>query len=511
MYKKIFLAGLALFVLLSSAKNSFCKTVTLPVTGIPKLVPKTADISVEWNEGFFGRKSSFSYDHSIARIAAIFADNAYVDVLEEKENPLYRSYKILGFADDNIFFKYDVDYNDSTYGINQCAFSIASKTIDSAKGKKTLVFLIIRGTPLGSEEWISNLNINNSQKDSATIHEGFSVASKQILFYLDEFLSQHHINSKDAFLLVSGHSRGASVANLCSVFLADSKKFLPQNIYAYTFAAPNVTSQDTGELNQYKFIWNIVNAEDVVPTMPPKRNHWDFQKYGNTRVLINAWNTDLEKYLNEYLPRMNSYFRKFFDRDFSPFKTGSFIPIIITKFLTTSYPEPEQFYSGFLHPHDTAAKFIKEKVFTGETSHEQVESVISVIDDAINSDNKLKKKIVWSCINMHTMESYLCWLLALNEDEIFSTMESQVIRLQGHQNCSLVNEKDEVILRIENAKVIFSSIKAPAVAFSKSINTTFIGFPKNANYKILVSSNSFIKSPFQVELEYYSPEGGYLG
>ncbi|MBQ2206353.1 MAG: hypothetical protein II413_04030, partial [Treponema sp.] len=156
MNKKYFSACLSFFILISSAKTSFAKTVSLPVTGIPGLVPYIADISLDWDEGAFGKKSAFFYNHSIARMAAVFSDNAYVDVLAKKDNPLYRTYKALGVQDSDIFLKYNVDYNDAEYGINQCAFSIASKTISSAQGPKTLVFLIIRGTPLGPEEWISN-------------------------------------------------------------------------------------------------------------------------------------------------------------------------------------------------------------------------------------------------------------------------------------------------------------------------------------------------------------------
>ncbi len=510
MNKKYFSACLSFFILLSSAKTSFAKTVSLPVTGIPGLVPYTADISLDWDEGAFGKKSAFSYNHSIARMAAVFSDNAYVDVLAKKDNPLYRTYKTLGVQDSDIFLKYNVDYNDKEYGINQCAFSIASKTISSAQGPKTLVFLIIRGTPLGPEEWISNLNINNSHKESQEIHEGFSIATQQVLLYLDEYIKKHNINTKNSFILITGHSRGASVANLCSVYLADSKKFLAENIYAYTFAAPNVTPKKVDNLSQYKFIWNIVNAEDVVPTMPPNRKHWTFQKYGNILTLTNAWNTNYEVYRKEYLPKMNFYFRKFYGEDYSPFKTGPFIPILITKFLTSAYPEMGKFYDGFLHPHNSAERFIKYQVFSGKTPQDKVANVLASMDKAIKSDDKLEKKALLSSIHMHTMETYLCWLLALDEKEVFSKMNCELVRLQGHVNCSVLNEKDEIVLRIENSKVIFSSIKFPVIAFSKSINTNFIGFPKNANYKILVSSDSLLDSAFQVEVENYSAEGIYL-
>ena len=511
MNKKYFSACLSFFILISSAKTSFAKTVSLPVTGIPGLVPYIADISLDWDEGAFGKKSAFSYNHSIARMAAVFSDNAYVDVLAKKDNPLYRTYKTLGVQDSDIFLKYNVDYNDAEYGINQCAFSIASKTISSAQGPKTLVFLIIRGTPLGPEEWISNLNINNSHKESQEIHEGFSIATQQVLLYLDEYIKKHNINTKNSFILITGHSRGASVANLCSVYLADSKKFLAENIYAYTFAAPNVTPKKVGNLSQYKFIWNIVNAEDVVPTMPPNRKLWTFQKYGNILTLANAWNTNYEVYRKEYLPKMNSYFHKFYGEDYSPFKTGPFIPILITKFLTSAYPEMGKFYEGFLHPHNSAERFIKYQVFSGKTPKDKVANVLSTMDKIIKSDDKLEKKALLSSIHMHTMETYLCWLLALDEEEVYSKMNCELVRLQGHVNCSVLNEKDEVVLKIENSKVIFSSIKFPIIAFSKSINTSFIGFPKNANYKILVSSDSLLKSSFYVEVEEYSPDGIYLG
>ena len=103
MNKKYFSACLSFFILISSAKTSFAKTVSLPVTGIPGLVPYTADISLDWDEAAFGKKSAFFYNHSIARMAAVFSDNAYVDVLAKKDNPLYRTYKTLGVQDNDNF------------------------------------------------------------------------------------------------------------------------------------------------------------------------------------------------------------------------------------------------------------------------------------------------------------------------------------------------------------------------------------------------------------------------
>lgn len=54
--------------------------------------------------------------------------------------------------------------------------------------------------------------------------------------------------------------------------------FKPENCYVYTYASPNVTTAFDSVDEKYGFIWKIVNAEDIVPTVPLYRGQLAFQK-----------------------------------------------------------------------------------------------------------------------------------------------------------------------------------------------------------------------------------------
>ena len=96
---------------------------------------------------------------------------------------------------------------------------------------------------------------------------------------LEAYVHRLGLQQPTTRFLITGHSRGAAVANLLAAFLdrgsyaAGEKEtcpeLVPEHIYAYTFATPNSCS-DLAErtASQYKNIFNIVNPEDVVPQLP---------------------------------------------------------------------------------------------------------------------------------------------------------------------------------------------------------------------------------------------------
>ena len=91
-----------------------------------------------------------------------FSDEAYSDVSgNPRKNNLFDAYRKIGVKESVIESHYDIDYSDAMWGNDQCAFSIASKKIYSAKGEETLVFVVIRGNPFNAHERLSNLNIND--------------------------------------------------------------------------------------------------------------------------------------------------------------------------------------------------------------------------------------------------------------------------------------------------------------------------------------------------------------
>ena len=129
------------------------------------------------------------------------------------------------------------------------------------------VVIAIRGT--GEGEWQLNLDLMPSGDYDLPYAENFYLAAEDILTthqaYLDALVSPT--------FLVTGHSRGAAVANLLGVRLAD--RFGAENVFVYTFATPRTVR---GERAAYDNIFNVINPADIVTYLPFPQ--WGFERYG---------------------------------------------------------------------------------------------------------------------------------------------------------------------------------------------------------------------------------------
>lgn len=146
---------------------------------------------------------------------------------------------------------------------------------------KEVVAVVIRGTNGTIEEWSSNFDMGNRSqfnsfadwKDSKN-HKGFDVAANRIMDYLKSYASKNGLNSGNVVFWVTGHSRGAAIANLVSAKLIDQGK----TVFGYTFAAPNTTVSTSAENAKYRAIFNLVNEDDFVPCVP--MTAWKFRRFG---------------------------------------------------------------------------------------------------------------------------------------------------------------------------------------------------------------------------------------
>ena len=152
----------------------YARTVTFPVNGLMMSVKEPVPVDLEWDENILVNANPKVYNHQIARLSAMLSTISYVHVEENPDsNEMLKSYEILGFKKSDIYWNYNLDYNNHIDKNDQAAYSFAFKDIQTPAGIKKLVFLIIRGTPLSANEWHSNLNISNSSKENVMIHEGF--------------------------------------------------------------------------------------------------------------------------------------------------------------------------------------------------------------------------------------------------------------------------------------------------------------------------------------------------
>lgn len=251
------------------AENTITKDVTILGTGGQDAVVK----GVPYSNAYFSGDSS-EYNLQLAKLALILSTAAYGN------SPTYieKALSDFGFINDKIYDQKSYEASAKS-GSNEVGYSFACKKIGVGDQTYALLAVVIRGTS-GDNEWMSNFNINNSGK-SPTVHEGFDKAEKSLLANLNKYVESLKIDPSTTKILITGHSRGAAVANLLAADLTDTQQLADDcNIYGYTFATPNVARIED---NTYLNIFNAVNPADIVTMIPLQK--WGYSKYGVTYAL----------------------------------------------------------------------------------------------------------------------------------------------------------------------------------------------------------------------------------
>lgn len=536
-------------------------SIDFSVTGLNNLAPVT--ISVDYSDDWFGDKDSSVYDHRIARFACLLSDVAYTDVAAHpKDNALLDAYHKIGVKDSDIEFNYDVDYSDSLYGNNQAAFSIAAKKLST----KTIIFLVIRGTPLGKEEWLSNLNIADSTKKKSPLHEGFAKARDLIHLSFVSYLLRHKIDVDNCYILITGHSRGAAISNLIGAQICDKDDFLETNkTYVYTFACPNnTTAQDSGA-SRYNIIHNIVNPEDAVPMVPPNVEGWDYSRYGLTYTFINYWNTSHDNYSAQW-QKIVKYSNLLIGRDYAPFNSGSFYPVQVAGLVKLFNDTVDKYYAAGTGIHGLGATLMG-KIFSSNQPTSNNNFVASISDedsgkspsktfappkkaqvpsdikndsdldndfvaqeekkkqqrkdaqsergimklfaDFVNKYHKNGFEYLKNALNdMHACETYLSFMLALNGGEIYSKLGYCQFVISGQAEGVVLDKKGNILARFSDGYVNYGSLqKTDISAFSFIATKVSIGIPSNMEVDILITNESLINTPMTIKMERYNEYG----
>ncbi|MCC8139338.1 MAG: BspA family leucine-rich repeat surface protein, partial [Lachnospiraceae bacterium] len=226
----------------------------------------TTDISVDWTDSWFQNTTS-TYCHELAIASIALSSSAYVESGgEPASDSVEAALQDFGFEVE----AYNYDYPLSDDDNDVVSFAFGEKNYEDTK----LIAIIIKGTS-GNEEWYSNFNISESKSDSNADHTGFRLAADDLIEQLESYLDTlGDIDKSRIKFYVTGHSRGAGVANLVAATLTD--KYTQNNVFAYTFAAPTVSKNATE--NGYENIYNIINEEDFVTQIP--LSTWGFGRYG---------------------------------------------------------------------------------------------------------------------------------------------------------------------------------------------------------------------------------------
>lgn len=248
--------------------------------------------SFAWRDGFLAA-SSFGYSQELAGPLSALSACVYGYRRDMDRHTL----EGLGFNVASLVRRYgrDLDYADPVYGRDQVGFTLATKRVWLEGTLRDILFVLVRGT-FGRDEWLSNMNVCNTwgaQPDADVaklppFHEGFARAADAVQAAVEAFAASNRIELATAKVVVTGHSRGAAVANLLGARIDDGRLLAGVrlgNVFVYTFATPcPVFGADIDvRALRYRNIFNVVNPEDMVPLVPIAK--WNARRYGTDLFL----------------------------------------------------------------------------------------------------------------------------------------------------------------------------------------------------------------------------------
>lgn len=213
-----------------------------------------------------------AFDHEEMNASVVYSD----DFFSKKATKRNDSLALLSVgAADAVYNKDDITDFLKTCGFTHKRDSVTDENSDDLSfnfgkkkiGKKTVVAVILQGTA-SNDEWKSNLRLGDSLLDLPTVHAGFNATEKAVHKKLNTFLKTNKLKKGSVAFWVTGHSRGAAVANIMAKRLSDT--YGKSNVYAYTFASPKVVKVSTKTTKKYSNIFNYVNPDDVVTRIPTK-------------------------------------------------------------------------------------------------------------------------------------------------------------------------------------------------------------------------------------------------
>ncbi|MBP3773324.1 MAG: hypothetical protein J6I53_11655 [Treponema sp.] len=160
------------------------------------------------------------------------------------------------------------DYSDATTTKNYATLSATHSVAAAVKADSTVDTSAVQAESLANYTTLAN--------SFSTEHKGFALAALRLNEKFKEYVTAHEVSGAKKVLLLTGHSRGAAIANILGkVYEGDSD----WTSFSYGFATPRTTTASNA--TEYKTIFNIINSDDLVTELPLK--NWGFTRYGTDK------------------------------------------------------------------------------------------------------------------------------------------------------------------------------------------------------------------------------------
>lgn len=247
----------------------------------------TGDINRFYNESFSYSENDMKMCMSMS--SAMYNGDDEKIIKEDLESLLNKKYK---YPKKYPVEAYNYTNNDNP---NDVAFAILAR---ESIATQLDIIVVIRGTYY--DEWRGNTQITgNYYNPDILIHDNFNKAKESINEKITDYYNKFSKSFNKVNLIITGHSRGAAVANLYAKEATDvinnetTDSKVPRfgNVVAYTFACPNVVKvtkeNPYEEVEKYNNIYNYWFNSDIVPSVPLTNpiEGWGYWKYGRSYTM----------------------------------------------------------------------------------------------------------------------------------------------------------------------------------------------------------------------------------
>ena len=489
---------------------------------------KVVSTKVQWDDEWFDNPST-TYNHELATTSAVLACAAYINKPSASSGETFKikeNFVNLGFDPDSFVYfnpKSANGYADANGGYNQVAYAFATRYTNEGV---PIVAVTIRGTP-GNEEWLGNLNINETGQSSTALHEGFSLATRQVENALAAYFVTRDIDVSKARILVTGHSRGAAVANVLGMSLDEGaiEGVDSGRVFDYTFAFPAVATANLNSAD-YDNIFNIINPEDVVPLVPIPQ--WGFGRFGQTLVLPSSSNTSYGEYL-QLKSKMNEVFKGYCENaygnaiSYKPFLTGSIGTQALTYLVWSVSPSVDSFYSAKHRSSIPGAPSL--------TTHQVLLALFDYLWGDATSDDLSVLQQALACpaytllvtnvlgvvvaggltggvsptdelLHMHTQETYVSWMQSvdapLGEQPAIFRSSYRGLKVACPVDIHVYDSSGALVASIEE-DVVDDSLLAEGIPAMVVDGVKYVDIPSDAQYRVEVTARESGTMDFQVE------------
>lgn len=499
------------------------------------------DKSVEltWGDALFDRNAT-EYNHDLARLGIALSMMTYsegrlvqaspniktavedgvtlqTDYSKASQTTRDESYSLstlkgMGFSEANIrnyYYRDEQRVRDN----DTCAYTLAYKTIKRNGKTVPLVMVLVRGTAANAE-WVSNANVSNSNQTLDDYHEGFLLAASEIEVSLRKLMKDceaESLDMSDAVYFVTGHSRGAAVANLVGAWLSGSDQSKTNDVFTYTFAAPKTVSKAQMGSKLYQNIFNIVNPEDVVAYVPLSK--WGYSRYGRTMTLPSRSNSSN---YNSELSGMNEQFSSATDgKSYKPYIDGTFSVTATANLLYALCGNVDSLYKTFyafelesgVSRHTVASVLqsllmvkycgwdelsAKEKAASIEFTAIAATGVVKIGKDVVTLIGGLGLSAVFIAggavaVNVgghiecaHTGETYLAWMMSSQNESVYKESNKSVL-WACPVDVHVYDENGALVASIENDVADESVMVNGLAAYVTEEGEKYVHIPNDAN------------------------------